>query len=300
VFKGPTASLRFTNLATIPHRVPWTAHPSIPDVRSKHMNKPTRRLLKRAYPLYRPLLTLTGLLEIMARGRGTDKIGHGYIEYYRRYFGDLRFRKIKLLEIGIGGDGLTQGGASLRMWKDYFPRGLIFGIDIQDKRSLDQSRIKTFRGSQDDSTFLSEIAGLHGPFDVVIDDGSHESKHIITSFNALFPHVTEKGFYVIEDLFFSYHPSFFDRSKDLDSERTSVGMLKALVDDMHFKYIVDRKPERFGDRIREIAFFPKVCFIRKGDNSGRDAVVDDHFAFLDRLRQGAPLPASASSSLVTP
>ena len=157
------------------------------------MSESTRRLLKRAYPLYRPLLTLTGLLEIMAKRRGTDKIGHGYIEYYRRYFGDLRFRKIKLLEIGIGGNGHTQGGASLRMWKDYFPRGQVFGIDIQDKRQLDQPRIKTFRGSQDDPAFLSEIADSHGPFDIVIDDGSHESKHVITSFNALFPPCNREG-----------------------------------------------------------------------------------------------------------
>ena len=105
---------------------------------------------------------------------------------------------------------------------------------------------------------------------------------------------------MIEDLFFSYRPSCFDWSKDSDSERTSVGMLKALIDDMHFKYIVDRKPERFGDRIREIAFFPKVCFIRKEDNSGRDAGVDAHFAFLDGLRQGTPLQASAPSGSVTP
>jgi hypothetical protein len=163
------------------------------------------------------LFTLTGQLEIVARGRRTDKICHGYIKYYRRYFGDLRFRKIKLLEIGIGGDGPTQGGASLRMWKDYCPRGQIFGINIDDKRPLDPPRIKTFRGSQDDPAFLSEIADSDGPFDIVIDDGSHESKHVITSFNALFPHVTENGFYVIEDLFFSYDPSWFDWSKDLDS-----------------------------------------------------------------------------------
>jgi hypothetical protein len=250
------------------------------NTRGNNMQKSAGRLLKLGYPIYRPLLTVAGSLEIMARAHGTDKLGHGYITYYKHYFSSLRWKRIKLLEIGIGGADRTQGGASLRMWKDYFPRGEIFGIDIADKSGLNQARITTFQGSQDDPTFLSEIAGRHGPFDIVIDDGSHQNNHIITSFDTLFPYVSEDGYYVIEDVFFSYHPSSGGSPDDLNSERTSLGMLKTLVDDMHFKYIADREPRRYGDRIRGIAFYPKICFIRKGDNSGRDAVVDSHFAFL--------------------
>jgi hypothetical protein len=46
---------------------------------------------------------------------------------------------------------------------------------------------------------------------------------------------------------------------------------------MHFKYIPGRQPQSYGDRILEIAFYPKICFIQKGDNTMRDAYVDKFY-----------------------
>jgi len=241
------------------------------DTLRKYMNESVKRLLKKAYPLYRPLLSGLGLLDYLARVHGTDKISHGYTKYYQHRFHPLRRKKLKLFEIGVGGSTLFPGGASLRMWKDYFPRGQIFALDIVDKSHLDESRIKVFQGDQNESACLNEIASRWGPFDIIIDDGSHVSAHIITSFKALFPHLTENGIYVIEDLLFSYYEPTGGSPVDLDNPRTSVGMLKTLIDDMHFKYIPDRQPQSYGDHILEIAFYPKICFIQKGDNTMRDA-----------------------------
>ena len=36
---------------------------------------------------------------------------------------------------------------------------------------------------------------------IIIDDGSHISKHIISSFNYLYPYLNDNGFYIVE------HPS---------------------------------------------------------------------------------------------
>jgi hypothetical protein len=238
------------------------------------MRSATMQLLRNAYPLYRPILSRLGLIDVMARKHRTDKHVHGYLKHYRRHFHPLRHSTYKLLEIGVGGFETTQGGSSLRMWKDYFPKAEIYGLDLYDKRHLQEPRITILQGDQNDPVFLEGLASRHGPFDIVIDDGSHFSEHIITSFRALFPHVTATGLYVIEDLQTSYDESFGGSPAALDDPRTSIGMLKTLVDDMHFKYIPGRSPRSYGDKIMGICVYPKICFIEKGDNAGRDAYVD--------------------------
>jgi hypothetical protein len=41
-------------------------------------------------------------------------------------------------------------------------------------------------GSQADPEFLRRVVREFGPFDLIIDDGSHHSSHIIATFNHLF------------------------------------------------------------------------------------------------------------------
>lgn len=238
------------------------------------MPSPPKKLLRKAYPIYRPILRYLGSLDVIARIHATDKAAHGYITHYQTHLQHLRSRRVKILEIGVGGyNDPGQGGSSLRMWKDYFPRGEIFALDIHDKRSLQEDRIKIFIGDQSDAGFLDDFGKQHGPFDVIVDDGSHMSPHVITSFHALFPHVKPGGHYVVEDLFFSYDPEMGGSRDDLNTAETSVGMLKTLIDDMQYKYIPGRQPVRFGDQITGISFYPKICFIQKGDNSAPDTQV---------------------------
>ena len=48
-----------------------------------------------------------------------------------------------VLELGIGGYARErQGGASLKMWKWFFPRAQIVGVDIEDKSFVDEPRIR--------------------------------------------------------------------------------------------------------------------------------------------------------------
>src|SRR5262249_6814857 len=77
-------------------------------------------------------------LNYLASFFGTDKWGaHWYTQHYRRYFAPLRYKRLNILEIGVGGyDNLSRGAASLRMWKAYFRKSRIVGIDIYDKSSL--------------------------------------------------------------------------------------------------------------------------------------------------------------------
>ncbi|MEE3921356.1 hypothetical protein V2I01_33365 [Micromonospora sp. BRA006-A] len=128
-------------------------------------------------------------LDTLALRFGSDKWGdHWYTPHYQRHFAPYREDRIRLLEIGVGGyDAPDQGGESLRMWKHYFRRGLVHGLDIFDKSRIDEPRLRTHVGSQADPVFLAGLAARIGPLDVVIDDGSHLSADVISSFRTLFP-----------------------------------------------------------------------------------------------------------------
>src|SRR5439155_21067965 len=90
------------------------------------------------------------------------------------------------------------------MWKEYFPHAVIVGIDIYDKSSLAEDRVTILQGDQSDPEFLADVSRRFGPFDVIIDDGSHVSAHVIASFHYLFGSLTDDGIYAIEDLQTSY------------------------------------------------------------------------------------------------
>ncbi|WP_138774321.1 class I SAM-dependent methyltransferase [Desulfohalovibrio reitneri] len=101
------------------------------------------------------------------------------------------------------------GGSSLRMWRTYFPKARVYGIDIHDKKSHDERRIKTFKGSQVDGDFLDRVIDEIGRPDIIIDDGSHINSHIIGSFEHLFPKMKEGGIYAVEDQQTSYWPEHY-------------------------------------------------------------------------------------------
>jgi hypothetical protein len=137
--------------------------------------------------------------------------GHDYGPVYTRHFQDLRQRPVRLLEVGIGLEGpgavgatvstRNRGGASLKAWRDFFPRGHIYGIDINDGRFLDGPRLSTFVADQASRTDLQAvIAGIGAPLDIIIDDGSHASSHQQIALGCLLPHLVAGGLYVIEDL----------------------------------------------------------------------------------------------------
>ena len=156
----------------------------------------------------------------LAIKHGTDKWGsHYYTPHYHHHFSRFREKKINLLEIGVGGyEDPHAGGESLRMWKEYFPHAQIYSLDIVDKRSLEEDRIRIYRGSQVDEALLNSITSEIGELDLIIDDGSHVNRHIIKTFNILFPKLKTGGIYAIEDLQTSYWNRFGGNSFKLNKK----------------------------------------------------------------------------------
>jgi hypothetical protein len=222
-----------------------------------------RRLLRRAWA---ECLASThpSNLNKLALNYGTDKWGsHWYTQHYQRYFANWRKRRLKILEIGVGGyDNQTIGAQSLRMWRRYFPNSQIVGIDLYDKSHFSERRIDVLQCDQTDEARLTEISQRYSGFDIVIDDGSHFNDHVIRTFNILFPLLKTPGFYCIEDLQTAYWPTW-----GAVSGSTSMDMLRSLVDCVNQAERPFNEPTQFDRTITEIAFFHNLCIIRKESNS---------------------------------
>lgn len=187
----------------------------------------------------------------------------------RKPFQKLRNRKLKILEIGVGGyDDPDAGGHSLRMWKHYFPTSSIYSVDIYDKSHLQEHRIKIFQGSQNDPVFLRNVVEQMGGLDIVIDDGSHINEHVITSFHTLFPLLAEGGIYAIEDIQTSYWPELGGDSYELNNPNTTMGFLKTLTDGLNYEEIArkDYRPTYLDQNIISLHFYHNLVFIYKGKN----------------------------------
>jgi hypothetical protein len=162
---------------------------------------------------------------------------HHYFEIYERHFARYRDKPIKMLEIGV-----FRGG-SLRMWKQYFhPDSTIVGIDIDKScaaHEMADENVFVRIGSQADPDFLAQVNGEFGPFDIILDDGSHKTHHQIVSFGALFREaLKDGGCYMVEDM----HTNYWLRH--VDSPETFMDVARQMVDIMHEPYI-DRYESNF-------------------------------------------------------
>ena len=201
--------------------------------------------------------------------------GHKWLHYFEAYqdvFGVLRSRPIRMLEIGV------YHGASLAMWRRYLhPDSVIVGIDIDPTCASFEAADRHLHvriGSQADPVFLAAVVKEFGPFDVILDDGSHVCSHMIKSFDELFlAGLRDDGLYIAEDT----HTNFWPEFRDLPY--SFIDLCKDLVDYMHWHHIVmpyeinyrlglvDDRPglsvPRISAQIREIRFLDSIVMIRK-------------------------------------
>ena len=153
-----------------------------------------------------------------------------YFEIYEAIFGSRRAGPMRVLEIGVF------KGNSLRLWRAYFghPGSVVVGIDIDPdctRYDAPGEQIHVRIGSQADPGFLTKVVSEFGPFDLIIDDGSHRSTHMIASFNALFRDgLKDEGIYFAEDLHANYWIPW------RDSRRSFLDLCKELLELMQAHY----------------------------------------------------------------
>jgi len=175
-----------------------------------------------------------------------------------------RGKRVCLLEIGVGGYQGVMGGESLRMWESYFRRGRIYGIDLYDKTALSGGRVQVFQCSQVDAPKLDALAREIGPFDFIIDDGSHLNAHQIETFRILWPHLKDGGTYIVEDVQTSYWPAYGGGLLGTPAyARSCMHWFKNLADSVNLPEFLEPAPPGLDAGVASIAFHHNLIVLRK-------------------------------------
>lgn len=221
------------------------------------------------------------LASIFAETQNIFKWLH-YLPVYESVLSPLRSQPIRMLEIGV------LGGGSLEMWRRYLhPESVIVGIDIDStaKQFEDPARSVHVRvGGQQDVSFLQNVVSELGPFDVIVDDGSHMTSHMVQTFRYLFANgLASGGVYIVEDIHANYWTSF------RDNRMSFVDFTKWLIDAMHAHYqLTDTELNfRSGDTHRRTEFSVPLAstLIEKVE-------FHDSIALVHRARGRRALPCS--------
>lgn len=135
---------------------------------------------------------------------GTDKcpqIKHHHTEIYFDLFKDRRDEVRKVFEIGVGCEPpMFFKGASLYMWRDFFPNAHIYGIDVRPGLEFIDTRIHAYTCDQHDrDSLFSLIHHIGGDIDLFIDDGAHNADSQIATCLMVMPLLQNGATYVIED-----------------------------------------------------------------------------------------------------
>lgn len=159
------------------------------------------------------------LLHEIGLKHNTDKaFFHQYLDFYQKRLPKRNFTG-RLLEIGV------MDGASIKMWREYYPKAEIVGVDINDKSHLQYDNVTIL---QLDATNPDQLQDL-GIFDIIIDDGSHMTADQQKSFEHLYLNqLSAKGYYIIEDLHTSLMPNY------VNSKMTTLEYLKHAMLDYDF------------------------------------------------------------------
>lgn len=190
-------------------------------------------------------MTLRRLADIYPRYAGEDCLHgcdkgtiHDYIAVYDDLLAPYQMSARRVLEVGI------MGGASLRMWEDYFGVGArdveVWGADLceqplglADLRPLitEGTHRIALMNAEDGPSVERYFAGMM--FDVIIEDAGHDLSQQVAIYRNLRHHLSPGGIYVIEDV------------ADLDRDRA---VFEALAPDRGVR-IVDRRAVkgRFDD-----------------------------------------------------
>ena len=148
---------------------------------------------------------------ILEKGHPYGWPPHTYSDYYHLLFSSRRQHIKKVFECGLGTNNpnllssmgsMGKPGASLRVWRDYFPNAIIYGADIDKDILFAEERIKTFYIDQLDPVAIKECWSSinERDFDFIVDDGLHTFDAGLTLFVQSIDRLSIDGVYIIEDV----------------------------------------------------------------------------------------------------
>lgn len=193
---------------------------------------------------------------ISNKGRAINK-AHMYFPAYERHFRKFIGTSVTMFELGV------QNGGSAQMWKHYLgPRATIVGIDVDPIcSSVAEDHIHVRIGSQDDPAFLQGVIDEFGIPDLVLDDASHQMKHVNASFDFLFPRMGKNSVYMVEDLCCAYWDEY---GGGRESPQSFVNRAKGLVDKLNAHHTRGSVcPDWFTETVASIHFYESIVCLEK-------------------------------------
>jgi hypothetical protein len=136
---------------------------------------------------------------------------HTYADFYSMLFDHCRTHVRFVFECGLGTNNsdlpssmgiLGRPGASLRVWRDYFPAARVIGADIDKDILFNEDRIETYFVDQTSEESILELwANIpEVKFNLMIDDGLHTYAAGVSLFENSISKLDDQGIYVIEDV----------------------------------------------------------------------------------------------------
>jgi hypothetical protein len=145
---------------------------------------------------------------------------HNYTTLYHHLFNTMRDQPIRLFELGLGTNNVSvpsnmgpdgRPGASLLGWREYFPKGQIYGADIDKEILFISDRIDTFYCDQTSPESIAALwkePGLEQGFDIIIEDGLHTFSANVCFFKHSIHKLNAGGYYIVEDISKADIPAF--------------------------------------------------------------------------------------------
>lgn len=179
--------------------------------------------------------SVRGLYAAYAQERG-NKVStkwDSYLDVYEDAFRPFKQQAIDLLEIGV------QNGGSLEVWSRYFPRArTLTGCDINPRCAGLQyadPRVQVIVGNANEQATFQRIAARSPAFDLIVDDGSHRTNDVVSSFLTYFPLLKPGGVYIAEDMHCAYWEEY---GGGVLNDRSSAAFFRRLMDTVnsdHFR-----------------------------------------------------------------
>jgi len=203
--------------------------------------------------------------------RKCDKFEH-YFPLYEQWLSRFVGASPKILEIGV------QFGGSAEMWHRYFGEGtVVHGVDIYP-RCEETEYLKLYRGDQGSDEFWDTSFSEKDQFDIVMDDGSHENAHQITTLAKTYPLLKDGGIYWCEDVHTSYYHNVRVQDGGYLNPYSFMEYAKRITDVLNWHHThfaigvgmtpkgphVDPRLVQIYNNIRGVHFYDSVVVIEKG------------------------------------
>jgi len=171
-------------------------------------------------------------------GNKTKVKSHNYAKYYIKHFNRLKNKRLNILEIGV-----AKGGSTAAFY-NFFKNSNFYCIDLnKDIFEYYSKKIFFFKINYLNSNKVKAFAlNYKNFFDIIIDDGSHASSHILLNLKNFTNCLKKSGIFVIED--FAWDEKFIYKN-DSPNEKKITEILQNIRKKKFFKSkIIDKKTQK--------------------------------------------------------